>query len=173
MGDHCVYEARERARGGFWASWCRTHQRWAEDCATARDPLPRRKYSIDEIDRMRAALRELEIPVKGYYVRPDELFMSHPEMMRRSALMVQDIHMGQANTTEERLRTHMLNGTEPEELEAKVAELHHAREAEQAEEARRDEMRRTNTMLREVFKDALSEEAQSRQFFEGPQWRLP
>lgn len=54
-----------------------------------------RKYSINEIDRMRSAIHQASYWYRG--------FESHEQ-------------------TEDKLRTHMLNGTEPEELEAKARE---------------------------------------------------
>lgn len=50
-----------------------------------------RKYSINEIDRMRSAIE------RGFYAPGDST--------KRAAIV------------EDRIRTHMVNGTEPEELE--------------------------------------------------------
>lgn len=57
--------------------------------------MPERKYSVAEIDRMRDAVHTLCTPV-GVGHRPVEV--------------------------EERLRTYMLNGTDPEELEDAASE---------------------------------------------------
>ena len=57
-----------------------------------------RKYSIDEIDRMRRAVRTIEGHQPGFRLRG-----------------------GKADyICEERLRTYMLNGTAPEELETEA-----------------------------------------------------
>jgi hypothetical protein len=67
------------------------------------DGMPkRRKYSVSEIDRMRAALSDCNSVWK-------------------------------ARDLEDRLRTYMLNGTDPEELEARGAELvaQHNRDVEE------------------------------------------
>ena len=59
------------------------------------------KYSIDEIDRMRAAIWELN-HIHGHFVTPG----SCEEFMSRQLAKIED-----------QLRTYMLNGTTPEELE--------------------------------------------------------
>jgi hypothetical protein len=55
------------------------------------------KYSVDEIDRMRETVRRLLTPKGG------GLYSYNPEQRTKEI--------------EERLRTYMLNGTEPSELE--------------------------------------------------------
>ncbi len=54
-----------------------------------------RKYSVDEIDRMRQALEEIEWCRDSY-------------------------NQAKSKTIEARLRTYMTNGTDPEELEQKA-----------------------------------------------------
>lgn len=69
-----------------------------------------RKYSLDEIDRMREAVRALN-PIGGpVFYGPDG-----PSPPARLALD------SNARTVEDRLRTYMLGGVGPEELEAKAA----------------------------------------------------
>jgi hypothetical protein len=79
--------------------------------------MAERKYSVSEIDRMRRAITEV----------------------------VWDQHWSpktQAPVIEDRLRTYMLNGTEPEELEALSKPIVEKREAEDADCCKRDEEQR-------------------------------
>ena len=60
------------------------------------------KYSIDEIDRLRKALHTYLVTGLFYYTNEME------------------------QTVELQLRTHMLNGTTPEDMEEKAKEKHNA-----------------------------------------------
>lgn len=109
----------------------------------AKYPRPRRKYSLEEIDRMREALRDLfptvwRVGAGGIAVvadyRPDGTVYSR-----------------NTDSLEDALRTYMLNGTTPEELEAKVREREEAQLEEIARDVERETQRRTNAMLRKVF----------------------
>jgi hypothetical protein len=74
---------------------------------TSNTRTEQRKYSVAELDRMRQAIRLLIVGPWPHVVRALPMGMCDPV----------DIE------TEDRLRTYMLNGTEPEELEQAAAAL--------------------------------------------------
>lgn len=79
-------------------------------------------YTLDEIDRMREAVRELTLRwmVPERWVGGREASMTEASRQRLDRV------------SEDRLRTYMTNGTIPEELEARVAELTAKEKAEDA-----------------------------------------
>lgn len=100
--------------------------------------MSERKYSLSEIDRMREAVRIIAVGPMDWQCNGRGSFIgtsrSGPPYLR-----VADI--------EDRLRTYMMNGTDPEELEAAVRDVR-ARDNEnrrQAEERYNGKMRQSAT----------------------------
>lgn len=112
-----------------------------------------KKYSIDEIDDMREAVRTLTAKV-SFYAPPYDGLMDQERYERYCRYQISF-----ANHVEERLRTMLMAGVDPKEMAAKAARHFKTleRERQELQKTRKFKRRleREARALRALFKDVL------------------